>query len=221
MPDPWPALTALSDASRRRLYDVVRRQSSPVSRESAAAAAGMSRRLAAFHLDKLVAAGLLRAWYEAPADQPRGRGRNPKVYAPVRQTLAVSIPERRYELIAEILADAVVRAPEDAAEAARELARRRGRELGEQFGSAGTHLADALHGLGYEPATDEDGVRLDNCPFQLLAVRQTSLVCGLNLSFLSGLLDGLRLGEVAARPVPRPRGCCVRLDAVPSGSPPG
>src|SRR3954451_12008937 len=107
MTDRWGAVATLVDASRRALYDYVRRQEHPVGREEAADATAMSRGLAAFHLDKLVDAGLLTARYEAPADQPRGRGRAPKVYEPLGDGLAVTIPERRYELIADILAEAV------------------------------------------------------------------------------------------------------------------
>ena len=71
----WEAVGALVDSVRRSLFEYVRRQDHPVTREEAADAQGVSRNLAAFHLDKLVEVGLLRARYEAPADQPRGRGR--------------------------------------------------------------------------------------------------------------------------------------------------
>src|SRR5690242_13707567 len=105
--DAWTGLTALADPSRRALYDYVRRADHAVSRDEAGDATGMSRGLAAFHLDKLVEAGLLTARYQAPPGQPRGRGRSPKVYERTGDGIAVSIPERRYRLIAEILAAAV------------------------------------------------------------------------------------------------------------------
>ena len=72
MDDPWTAVTTLSDPSRRALYDYVRRQDHPVGRDEAAAATAMSRGLAAFHLDKLVDAGLLAARYAAPAGRRAG-----------------------------------------------------------------------------------------------------------------------------------------------------
>src|SRR5690349_8231106 len=122
MSDRWDVAAALVDPSRRALYDFVRRQDHPVGREEAADATGMSRGLAAFHLDKLVDAGVLTARYEAPTGQPRGRGRAPKVYEAVGDGLAITIPERRYELIAEILADAVAGEPRQAFEAALRLA---------------------------------------------------------------------------------------------------
>jgi predicted ArsR family transcriptional regulator len=211
--DRWRAVAALVDRTRRALFDYVRRQNRPVSREEAAEAQGMSRGLAAFHLDKLVDAGLLRARYQAPAGRPRGRGRAPKVYESAQESLAITIPERRYQLIAEILADAVDEDPTDVAGAAHRHARRRGVDLGEQLqdehGKA--DLMDVLAELGFEPKPDADGqVLLYNCPFHALAARHTSLVCGLNLAFVGGLVDGLAAG-LRANLVPRPGACCVTL----------
>src|SRR4051794_41555096 len=118
MHDRWNAVTTLSDPSRRALYDYVRRQDHPVGRDEAATATAMSRGLAAFHLDKLVDAGLLTARYATPAGRPRGRGRAPKVYESTGDGLAVTIPERRYELIADILAEAGAGGEQPAPEAA-------------------------------------------------------------------------------------------------------
>jgi predicted ArsR family transcriptional regulator len=209
--DRWNAVAALVDRSRRALYDYVRRQDHPVSREEAADAQQLSRGLAAFHLDKLVDVGLLRARYEAPPDQPRGRGRTPKVYEAAGDGVAVTLPERRYELIAEILADAVAADPANAGDAARRQAHERGRELGIQLREAGGELLPILAGLGFEPDSAADRVVLHNCPFHGLAARQTALVCSLNHAFIMGLVDGLGLGGVQAELVPRPGACCVQL----------
>ncbi|MFC8614965.1 helix-turn-helix transcriptional regulator [Micromonospora purpureochromogenes] len=213
MPDRWTAVAALADPSRRALYDHVRHQDHPVTREEAADAAGISRGLAAFHLDKLVDAGLLRARYQAPPDQPRGRGRSPKVYELAGDGLAVTIPERRYELIAEILADAVVDDPAHADAASRRLAGQRGRSLGAGLAEDGCDILSALGGLGFEPRPDaQRRVLLHNCPFHALATRHTALVCGLNHAFLTGLLEGLGAADVEARLAPRPGACCVELN---------
>ena len=167
MDDRWTVVAALADASRRSLYDYVRRQDHPVAREEAADATGMSRKLAAFHLDKLVEAGLLTARYEAPPDRPRGRGRAPKVYVTVGDGLAVTVPPRRYELIAEILADAMAESPTHSLEAAHRLAAERGRATGEALRTTG--LVDALTDLGFEPEQQHDAIRLRNCPFHALS----------------------------------------------------
>jgi predicted ArsR family transcriptional regulator len=209
--DSWAGVTALVDPSRRALYDFVRRAGHPVSREAAADAVGMSRSLAAFHLDKLVDAGLLRARYEAPTDRPRGRGRAPKVYEATAESVEVTIPERRYQLIAEILADAVATDPADAEHAATRQARRRGHELGAALRAE--HGADALAAvarLGFEPEHTGAQVVLHNCPFHALASRHTGLVCGLNHAFLAGLVAGLG-SDLHARLAPHPGRCCVEL----------
>lgn len=212
--DRWSAAAALVDSSRRALYDYVRQQDHPVSREEAAAAHQISRNLAAFHLDKLVESGLLRARYQAPPDRPRGRGRAPKVYEPARDGLSVTIPERRYRLLAEILADAIAAEPGDAVEAASRHARQQGHELGARYREANppVPLPTALAQLGFEPAAAEDGsLLLHNCPFHALATRQTTLVCGLNHAFLSGLVAGLGMPGVRPDLAPRPGACCVQF----------
>lgn len=199
----------LVDPVRRALYDYVSRQNHPVSREEAAEIRGVSRSLAAFHLDKLVEAGLLCSRYEAPSDQPRRRGRTPKVYEPASDGLMVTIPERRYDLLGEILADAVAVAPQPAADAARRLAFQRG----QQVGANATGLQAALTDLGFEPYSDHPArTLLANCPFHSVATRQTELVCGINLAFVAGLLDGLREHHCTARLAPRPGACCVEID---------
>ena len=209
--DRWQVAALLVDGSRRALYDFVRRQDHAVGRDEAADGTGMSRGLAAFHLDKLVDAGLLAARYETPAGQPRGRGRAPKVYEAVGEGLAVTIPERRYELIAEILADAVAGSPDRAYDAAMDGAARRGTDLGAELAAAGTGVVDALSGLGFEPCTEGDVVLLRNCPFHALAGRQTALVCGLNHRFVAGLVAALGASSLEARLAPRPGACCVEL----------
>jgi predicted ArsR family transcriptional regulator len=206
--DRWTAVTALADPSRRALYDYVRRQLHPVTRVEAADAARVSPGLAAFHLDKLVEAGLLLADYQAPPGQPRGRGRAPKVYRAAENGLAVTIPERRYELIAEILADAVAEDPAHADDAARRHARRSGEALGRRL--RGTALRDALTGLGFEPG-EGPRVVLHNCPFHALALRQAPLVCALNHAFLTALIEGLGLTGTRALLAPSPGVCCVQV----------
>jgi predicted ArsR family transcriptional regulator len=108
----WGALELLTDRTRRALYEHVRRaRGQGVTREQAAAAIGISRGLAAFHLDKLVDAGLLSATFVAP--KPRGRGRTPKVYRTADGEIDLSLPGRRYDLMGEILAAAIDATPRD------------------------------------------------------------------------------------------------------------
>jgi predicted ArsR family transcriptional regulator len=69
------AIALLADELRQRLYRFVAAQPDPVTRDQAAAAVGISRKLAAFHLDKLVSAGLLEATTPEPASRRPGPGR--------------------------------------------------------------------------------------------------------------------------------------------------
>src|SRR4051794_4597364 len=69
-------IAALDDQVRARLYATVRAAGGPVTREQAAAEVGISRKLAAFHLEKLVDAGLLDSGPDIRI--PRRVGRAPK-----------------------------------------------------------------------------------------------------------------------------------------------
>lgn len=225
------AVSVLADELRRRMYGFIRRAHRPVTREEAAADAGISVKLAAFHLDKLVAAGLLRAGYDSPGGEPRV-GRRPKVYEPAGTDIRISIPERRPDVLAEILVDAVLgqEPGEDARAAALRTARQRGEELGaatrarRRPGRLGPErsvsLSEAvLEEHGFEPdrrAPTE--LQLLNCPFHPLAARSPELVCGINHAFLGGFLTGLRTAGIEAVLAPRPGRCCVELRAAPGGN---
>jgi predicted ArsR family transcriptional regulator len=212
-------VTALVDPVRRALYEYVRRQRRAVTREEAAQAQAISRSLTAFHLDKLVDSGLLRARYESPAGQPRGRGRAPKVYESVDEGLLLAVPPRRYELVGQILADAVATAPTAAGEAALRVAFDLGQALtaqketrpgAEDLASVRTALAE----IGFEPTeptAEPERIIMLNCPFHALASRQRELICGINRAFVSGMLAGLGTERLTATLAPRPGNCCVEV----------
>ena len=223
---PVAAVAVLAEDSRRIMYDYIRRRARPVTRDEAAAQAGISRKLAAFHLEKLVEAGLLQAERQTtPSGSRRGPGRAPKVYRPTDAELSISIPERRLDLLGEVLVDALAAeaVTGTAREAARLAARHRGIELGtaERAGrrlnrtgaERALHLAcGVLERIGYEPyRDDEQSVRMRNCPFHPLAARQRDLVCGMNRELIDGLLRGLGNSTVNATLAPRPGECCVEL----------
>ncbi|MEV6827947.1 helix-turn-helix domain-containing protein [Amycolatopsis sp. NPDC051102] len=222
--EPMSALAALDDPSRRGMYAHIRRARHPVTRDEAAEAVGISRKLAAFHLDKLVAAGLLRTRYEF-AGGVRKVGRAPKVYEPSDIEVRVSVPPRRPDVLAEILLDAVLGEGDDetARDAALRSARRHGRDLGAaerdlaRPGRLGTEraltLASALvERHGFEPDRETPAcLRLRNCPFHPLAARAPELVCGINQAFLGGVLEGLQAATVEAVLDPRAGECCVEL----------
>lgn len=222
---PIAAISVLSDDLRRRLYAFIRHAGRPVTRDEAAEEAGISRKLAAFHLDKLVAAGLLRAGY-ARASGIRRVGRSPKVYEAADIEVQVTIPPRDPGLLAAVLVDAVLAA--GARQTALRVAEERGRRLGEaererirpgRLGAerALTHAHAVLERLGFEPArVAPTRLRLRNCPFRPLAAESPELVCALNRAFLAGVLTGLGASTVEAVPLPAPDACCVELDGRPA-----
>ena len=225
-PEPLAAVAVLADDLRRRMYAYIRRADGPVTRDDAAAAVGISRKLAAFHLDKLVDAGLLQAGFARPAGLRRA-GRASKVYLPADVDVRVSIPPRDHAVLAGILIDAVT-AAEDARQAALRVAAEQGRELGAaehdrlRPGRLGTERAltlacDTLERCGFEPARAEPTrVWLRNCPFQPLAARAPDLVCAINQAFLGGFLRGLGASTATAVLTRRPGACCVELTAAGS-----
>jgi predicted ArsR family transcriptional regulator len=218
------AIAALDDESRRGMYTFIRAARRPVTRDEAAGAVGISRKLAAFHLDKLVAAGVLRAEYRH-VDGVRKAGRAPKVYQPTEFDIRVSIPPRQPDLLADILLDAVLdeRADDDRQAAALRVAHARGQDIGTaereraRPGRLGTERAitlteAALRRHGFEPdRASPTCARLRTCPFHPLAAKAPHLVCGINHSFLTGLLDGLGAASVEAVLDPRTGECCVEL----------
>lgn len=204
--DDVEAIAALQEPLRRRLYDYVVGHGREVGRAEAAAAAGVGRTLAAFHLDRLVEAGLLETVYRRPEGRGGpGAGRPAKLYRRAPGERTVSLPPRSYDLAAGVLADAAERAGIDAE--VRAAAVERGRAIGRASG--GGTLREALERQGYEPYEDAGGLRLRNCPFHRLAQDLPPLACGMNLALCEGLLDGLGAAGWTARLDPRTSDCCV------------
>ncbi|GLW08194.1 ArsR family transcriptional regulator [Microtetraspora sp. NBRC 13810] len=206
--DDLQAVAALQDPVRRALYDFVAAQGRDVGRNEAAEAAGVQRTLAAFHLDKLVEAGLLDARFKRLGERSGpGSGRPAKVYRRASAERSVSLPPRDYRTPALVLADVVhlLGAEERAEEAAR--------EAGARMARPPAPLEDVLRARGYEPYHDGDRVRLRNCPFHVLSEEHPLLVCSMNLALCQGLLDGLGERGVTAVSDAAPGRCCVAFVA--------
>ncbi len=96
-------IALLDDPVRRGLYDFVSAQGHGVSRTEAAAATGIGRTLAAFHLDRLAEAGLVEATFARPAGRTGpGAGRPAKLYRRAAAEHQVSVPPRDYRAVAEL-----------------------------------------------------------------------------------------------------------------------
>ncbi len=104
----------LAEPVRRRLYQYVVAQPEPVSRDEAAAAAGVPRHTAKFHLDRLVAEGLLvTSARRLTGRTGPGAGRPPKLYRRTSAEVAVSLPERHDDLAGRLMARAIDRSAAD------------------------------------------------------------------------------------------------------------
>ncbi len=231
-PNDIEAVALLDEPVRRSLYEWVAASGRAVGRDEAAAAVGIARSLAAFHLDRLVREGLLVAEYRRLTGRTGpGAGRPAKLYRRGPRELTVSLPDRRYETAARLLADGVDRMTggEGAPIAVRDSATALGREVGATARRrAGRHpggprlrraLLDTLTERGYEPREVSSGeIRLGNCPFHALVEDHRDLVCGMNLALADGLLDGLGADDVSARLDPQPGYCCVAFEISPAAA---
>lgn len=228
---PWnhrlAAVASLGDESRRRLFDFVASAADAVGRDDAAQAVGLARSTASFHLDRLVKDGLLAVEFrKLGGREGPGSGRPAKLYRAAVDEVAASVPERHYDLAAELLVSAIEDATSGGGsprEALLRAARARGQSAGESAaraagrepeGAAGAAeadrtggpdgagpFADFLAGQGYCPADDGGGgLVLLNCPFHRLAAGHADVVCAMNGAFLGGasMALGIDPGRIEA-----------------------
>jgi predicted ArsR family transcriptional regulator len=217
-PDRIATLASLDDPMRRALFDFVARSEAAISRDAAADALGVSRRIAAFHLDRLADQGLLAVEYRRLQGRTGpGAGRPAKLYRRIEDEVTVSVPERRYDLVGGLLAAAVAESIDTGAPV-HEVLNRTAYEAGSVIGAEAGNVLAALEEAGYEPrdANRDSGVlALGNCPFHRLAQQFTALVCGVNLQLLRGVAHGAGDSSHIMVLDPSPGHCCVRLLPAP------
>lgn len=228
---------ALADPARLDLYRLVAAAEDAVSREQAATALGLPLHQVRFHLDRLVADGLLEVEYRRLTGRTGpGAGRPAKLYRRSGRDVVVSLPERRYDLAGQLMARAIDAAttsgvPVDealrasafahgqalAARASGERGAASDRAEGEPVPASASvasvaEVLEVLAAEGYEPRAAGRDVTLANCPFHALMREHAALVCGMNLALLSGYGEAV---GCAARLDPGPGRCCVILTVAP------
>jgi predicted ArsR family transcriptional regulator len=212
---------ALADPVRLQLYRFVCAQPGPVSREQAADAVGIPHHQAKFHLDRLTAEGLLESDYARLTGRSGpGAGRTSKVYRRARRDIAVSLPQREYELAGRLMAQAIAESA-STAEPTIEVLNRVAHDYGRAIGSPNRPPANAAAALqravrvlsthGYEPRVADGEVRLANCPFHALAREQTELACEMNHALITGVAEALAPHGPDVRLYPGQDRCCVVL----------
>ncbi|MGV0795108.1 helix-turn-helix transcriptional regulator [Mycolicibacterium sp. XJ1819] len=212
---------SLADPLRRRLYHFVCTQPDAVSRDQAAEALQIPVHQAKFHLDRLEAEGLLDTDYaRLHGRSGPGAGRPSKVYRRAARDIAVSLPDREYQLAGRMMADAIAASAQAGTPVIDEL-QRIAHEQGRRWvdtadppvdTAAALDIAvETLAGHGYEPRREPTRVVMVNCPFHQLAQAQTQLVCTMNHALVAGVTEAL--GPHAPTPSlePDPDRCCVVL----------
>jgi predicted ArsR family transcriptional regulator len=221
-------LSALAEPARRALYRYVAAQPGPVSRDQAGKGVGVARHTAKFHLDKLVEEGLLTTEFRRLTGRSGpGAGRPTKLYRASKDEVAVSVPERHYDLAGQLMAAAIDSAATDGTDVVAELHRAAARHggavaeeatqrTGSRTGRARRLAAvgETLAEHGYQPRLDGDVLTLTSCPFHALAQDHTQLVCGMNLALLGEVAEAAGL---TATLDPAPDRCCVVLSAEGTG----
>jgi predicted ArsR family transcriptional regulator len=220
---------ALADPVRLQLYRFVCSQPKPVSREQAADAVGIPQHQAKFHLDRLTAEGLLESDYARLTGRSGpGAGRTSKLYRRARRHIAVSLPQREYELAGRLMAQAIAQSA-ITREPVVEVLNRVAHDYGQQIGATKRPPADpaaaleltirVLRKYGYEPRVADGEVELANCPFHALAQvgappacgGQTELACYMNHALITGMAEALAPHRPDVRLYPGPDRCCVVL----------
>lgn len=185
-------VAALGDGTRRKVYFAVVEAHGALSKDDVASALDIDRRLAGFHLDKLVEMGFLSPEFR----RREGAGRPAKYYSPGEAEVAVQIPQRRYELLAALLLEASREG------GGQDELERIGYEFGLAAGQststkappksargAAEQLAGLLSQFGFQAQTPGDGsVTACSCPFEDLAFADPERVCGLDRSIWKGFL---------------------------------
>lgn len=220
------AIASLAEPARRALYLYVIGRPDAVGREEAALAVGIGRALAAFHLDRLVQAGLLAAEYRRLSGRTGpGAGRPAKLYRRADLQIEVSIPERRDDVVARLFAIALDARRGTATSAAtlERVAREYGTALGvDARRRAGprpsrarltTAATAVLAESGFEPVADGVTLTLRNCPFDRVARDHRDLVCGMNHSIMDGLVAGLHSSGFRAAFDPESGRCCMTFSS--------
>jgi predicted ArsR family transcriptional regulator len=226
--------SALGDPTRRKIFFTVREADRALSKDEVAEAVGIERRLAGFHLDKLVAKGFLEAEFRRRNGRAGpGAGRPAKHYRLAPSEVSIALPERHYELLAQLL----LRATRDGgAGSPQERLERVGYEFGHELGLAevaegrvgpGTSGAQAVaqvvrllsrYGFAAHPHGDT-ALRACACPFEEIAFDDPERICGLDRAIWRGMLAAFAPDATLSVAGTRAQGdeaCVAEVSAAPT-----
>ncbi len=222
-------VAALGDGTRRRVFFTVREAGDLMGKDDVAEAVGITRRLAGFHLDKLVEKGFLRAEFQRRTGRTGpGAGRPAKLYALAPLEEDKLLNEKHYDLLAELLLRAMNdRSGADPQQVLERVGYEFGRELGEAEHAAGrspsyASTTEAVMGVvsvltrfGFGATAGADGqFTARACPFEEMAKVDPHRVCGLDRSIWRGVLSAFNPDATLAGATARAEGdeaCAARV----------
>ena len=230
-------VAALGDPTRRKVFFTVREAGALIGKDEVAAAVGINRRLAGFHLDKLVEQGFLRAEFHRRTGRTGpGAGRPAKLYALAEAEADVQLHERHYDLLAQLL----LRAMQDRSGAPAQDVLQRvgfdfGRELADRERAAGASLGHAsvteavqqvvrlLARYGFAPQVDAEAgsITARACPFEEMAFDDPERVCALDRAIWRGVLSVFAPEATLSNPTARAQGdatCGARVVTAGTGA---
>ncbi|MGH2841750.1 MAG: helix-turn-helix domain-containing protein, partial [Solirubrobacteraceae bacterium] len=155
----------MADPLRRDLYLYVCAQDHPVTSDEAADGLDLPLHKAKFHLNRLADEGLLDVEFARLTGRSGpGAGRPSKLFRRAAHEIAVSLPEREYELAGRLMAEAIAVSSDDGTpvlDALGRVAAEHGRTLAREADVAETTSAlqracAALAEHGYEPRIEAD-----------------------------------------------------------------
>ncbi|GAA5229733.1 helix-turn-helix transcriptional regulator [Arthrobacter cryoconiti] len=206
------AVASLGDPVRKQLFELLREREDAVSRDECAVILNLPKSTIRAHLDRLVEQKLLAVEFRKVGERTGpGSGRPAKLYKVVIDEVEASVPARHYDLAAELLAAAIQHSIDSgigAQDALSEVAFDAGVKLGAEAGS----IEAVLENTGYFPLPDgEGGTIMANCPFHRLSKDHTGVVCKLNGSLLTGVLEGCDDSSNSIEPDTNLSHCCARI----------
>ncbi|RJP31226.1 MAG: ArsR family transcriptional regulator [Actinobacteria bacterium] len=195
--------TALADPTRREIMEYVVHADSPLSVREVAENFGLHANAARIHLDKLVKGGLLQVI------RRRGErgGRPANLYGASDEDLELSLPPRKYKLLAEVLASGVASAGKGVSPRIGREAFKRGREEAIASSSPLAYLpqgaslteikeawSEEIMRRGHKASMRECGesrveVTFATCPFGEFSRSHPGLVCEVHRCLEEGYLS--------------------------------
>ena len=202
---------------RQAVLEALRASDNPLGITELAERLGIHPNTVRFHLDALVAQGLV----DRRLEEPSGRGRPRTVYTPHPGMDRGG--QRQYQLLAKILLGQLSTSP-DAGAAAEAAGRSWGGYLVEDVppshqpgvAEATQRLSAMMTDLGFAPEPDSESagrIRLRHCPFLELAEEYSSTLCPLHLGLMQGALTEIHapITATSLEPFAEPDACIVHL----------